>query len=73
MQFKVNNKVVMSKIPKWYGGGIKLNEECIITEMGHSFDVIYVQNIKGIKAPVFKSWASPTFKNQQLLFNFMDG
>ena len=72
MNFKVGDRVVMSNIPSWYGGVIKLNEKCIITKMGCSSAIIWVRNADDKLAPVYKDWAAPILKNQQLLFSFMD-
>ena len=76
--FKVNDKVVLTNIASWYGGALKENEECVVTDSGTdskyiSDPVIWVINTKGIKAAIYQSWASKSKpKNQQLLFDFME-
>lgn len=76
--FKVGDEVVLTNIAKWYGGKLKPNEECVITDIdfppAHSDGVIWVKNTKGIDAPVYLTWVSaPKLKKgQQLLFSFMD-
>jgi len=72
MKFKVGDKVMLKGLPQWYGGMMKINEECVITNVSTGSDMIWVCNANGDKTPVYKSWASMIIKNQQLLFNFME-
>lgn len=76
MKLKVGDKVVLKYVPKWYGGSLKQNEKCVITSLPTYIPfgdpIIWVKNTEGIKAAIYLSWASPRFKNQQLLFEFME-
>ena len=77
MRFKKGDKVKLTNIAKWYGGTLKPNEKCIVTDAGsspHGCDsVIWVRNTKGIIEAIYGSWASTLLiKNQQLLFDFME-
>ena len=77
--FKIGDKVVLTNIANWYSGALKQNEKCVVTDEGVdsryvSDPVIWVENTKGIKAAIYQSWASKSItKNQQLLFDFMEG
>ena len=72
MKFKTGDKIVLTNIPRWYGGLMKQGEVCTIIAMGYNSDVIHVRNADGKKASIYKEWASLLkSKNQQLLFEFM--
>ena len=72
LKFKVGDKVVISNLPKWYGGMIKLNDKCVVTKISRSEDMMWIRNADDRYAPIYKSWAIiPKLKNQQLLFAFM--
>ena len=77
--FKVDDKVVLTNVAKWYGGALQKNEECVVTRLGVDSlyvrdPVIWVTNTKGVEAAIYTSWASKSKpKNQQLLFSFMEG
>jgi len=64
MNFKVGDKV-MVKTPGW-------QEECVVIKMGCSSKIMFVRRTDGAVPAIYKSWALPISKNQQLLFNFMD-
>lgn len=70
MKLKVGDKVIVNP-PDWYSGSIKVNEKCVVTSIGYMSEIIWVQNTNGIKAMVYRRWASKITKNQQLEFEFM--
>ena len=78
MKYKVGDKVVLTNVATWYGGVLQRNEKCVVVSCGVDSEfvsdpVIWVTNTKGIKAPIYQSWASKIIsKNQQLLFSFME-
>ncbi len=63
MKFKIGDKVLV-RAPSWC-------EECVVTKMGFSSDIMFVLRANGYERAIFRRWASIIkLKNQQLLFEF---